>query len=51
MLRRHAVPWHARRLGASTEYHFLPKPPCNSSEQDVDRHTEVFEEAVEALFA
>ena len=83
------VPWHVTRLGARAEYHFMPEPPRNGSEQwahgdselerllhlwamnrgvlmtpfhnmalmspattaaDVDRHTDVFGEAVEALF-
>lgn len=89
VLRDHGVPWHVTRLGARAEYHFMPDPPRNGSEQaahgdaelerflhlwamnrgvlmtpfhnmalmspatteaDVDRHTEVFEEAVVALF-
>jgi glutamate-1-semialdehyde 2,1-aminomutase len=84
-----SVPWHVTRLGARAEYHFMPSPPRNGSEQaahtdaelerflhlwamnrgvlmtpfhnmalmspattaaDVDRHTEVFAGAVEALF-
>ena len=83
------LPWHVTRLGARAEYHFMPSPPRNGSEQwahgdpdlerflhlwamnrgvlmtpfhnmalmspattaaDVDRHTAVFGEAVEALF-
>jgi glutamate-1-semialdehyde 2,1-aminomutase len=83
------VPWHVTRLGARAEYHFMPDPPRNGSEQwahgdpelerflhlwamnrgvlmtpfhnmalmspettpaAVDRHTEVFAEAVAALF-
>lgn len=89
VLRAHDVPWHVTRLGARAEYHFIPSPPRNGSEQwahgdaelerflhlwamnrgvlmtpfhnmalmspatteaDVDRHTEVFRAAVEALF-
>ncbi len=89
VLRAHDVPWHVTRLGARAEYHFMPSPPRNGSEQwahgdaelerflhlwamnrgvlmtpfhnmalmspatteaDVDRHTEVFRAAVEALF-
>ena len=89
MLRASDVPWHVTRLGARAEYHFMPSPPRNGSEQwahgdpdlerflhlwamnrgvlmtpfhnmalmspattaaDVDRHTAVFGEAVEALF-
>ncbi len=89
VIRKHEVPWHVTRLGARAEYHFMPDPPRNGSEQwahgdselerflhlwamnrgvlmtpfhnmalmspattaaDVDRHTEVFGEAVEALF-
>ncbi len=89
VIREHDVPWHVARLGARAEYHFMPTPPRNGSEQwahsdgdleqflhlwamnrgvlmtpfhnmalmspsttaaDVDRHTEVFGEAVEALF-
>ena len=89
VIREHGVPWHVARLGARAEYHFMPTPPRNGSEQcanmdaeleqflhlwamnrgvlmtpfhnmalmspattaaDVDRHTEVFGEAVEALF-
>ena len=89
VIRRFDVPWHVARLGARAEYHFMPTPPRNGSEQwanadpdlerflhlwamnrgvlmtpfhnmalmspattaaDVDRHTEVFGEAVEALF-
>jgi glutamate-1-semialdehyde 2,1-aminomutase len=84
-----AVPWHVTRLGARAEYHFMPDPPRNGSEQaahadselerflhlwamnrgvlmtpfhnmalmspattaaDVDRHTAVFADAVDALF-
>jgi len=83
------VPWHVTRLGVRAEYHFMPDPPRNGSEQaahgdpelerflhlwamnrgvlmtpfhnmalmspattatNVDRHTQVFGEAVEALF-
>ena len=83
------VPWHVTRLGARAEYHFMPVPPRNGSEQadhgdaelerflhlwamnrgvlmtpfhnmalmspdtttdDVDRHTRVFGEALDALF-
>ena len=89
VLRAHDVPWHVTSLGARAEYHFMPSPPRNGSEQwahgdaelerflhlwamnrgvlmtpfhnmalmspatteaDVDRHTEVFRAAVEALF-
>ncbi len=89
VLRANDVPWHVTRLGARAEYHFMPSPPQNGSEQwahgdaelerflhlwamnrgvlmtpfhnmalmspatteaDVDRHTEVFRAAVEALF-
>jgi glutamate-1-semialdehyde 2,1-aminomutase len=89
VLRANDVPWHVTRLGARAEYHFMPDPPRNGSEQwangdveleqllhlwainrgvlmtpfhnmalmspatteaDVDRHTEVFAQAVEALF-
>ena len=89
VLRANDVPWHVTRLGARAEYHFMPSPPRNGSEQwahgdadlerflhlwamnrgvlmtpfhnmalmspatteaDVDRHTEVFAGAVEALF-
>ena len=89
VLRANDVPWHVTRLGARAEYHFMPSPPRNGSEQwahgdaelerflhlwamnrgvlmtpfhnmalmspatteaDVDRHTEVFRAAVEALF-
>ena len=89
VLRAHDVPWHVTRLGARAEYHFMPSPPRNGSEQwahgdaelerflhlwamnrgvlmtpfhnmalmspatteaDVDRHTEVFRAAAEALF-
>ena len=89
VIREQGVPWHVARLGARAEYHFMPTPPRNGSEQfanmdgeleqllhlwamnrgvlmtpfhnmalmspattasDVDRHTEVFGEAVEALF-
>ena len=89
VLRARDVPWHVTRLGARAEYHFMPHPPRNGSEQwangdpdlerflhlfamnrgvlmtpfhnmalmspatteaDVDRHTAVFAEAVEALF-
>ncbi len=83
------VAWHVTRLGARAEYHFMPEPPHNGSEQaahgdfelerflhlyamnrgvlltpfhnmalmspatteaDVDRHTAVFEGALDALF-
>jgi glutamate-1-semialdehyde aminotransferase len=27
------VPWHVTRLGARAEYHFMPEPPRNGSEQ------------------
>jgi glutamate-1-semialdehyde 2,1-aminomutase len=89
VIQAHGVPWHVTRLGARAEYHFMPDPPRNGSEQfahgdfelerflhlyamnrrilmtpfhnmalmspfttaaDVDRHTEVFESAVDELF-
>ena len=88
MIARGGVPWNVARLGARAEYHFMPTPPRNGSEQwahtdgeleqflhlwamnrgvlmtpfhnmalmspattaaDVDRHTQVFGEAVDAL--
>lgn len=33
VLRDHGVPWHVTRLGARAEYHFMPDPPRNGSEQ------------------
>lgn len=33
VLRAHGIPWHVTRLGARAEYHFLPEPPRNGSEQ------------------
>jgi glutamate-1-semialdehyde 2,1-aminomutase len=33
VLRDRIVPWHVTRLGARAEYHFLPEPPRNGSEQ------------------
>jgi glutamate-1-semialdehyde 2,1-aminomutase len=33
VLRDRSVPWHVTRLGARAEYHFLPEPPRNGSEQ------------------
>lgn len=33
VLRSRGVPWHVTRLGARAEYHFMPDPPRNGSEQ------------------
>ena len=33
VIREHDVPWHVARLGARAEYHFMPTPPRNGSEQ------------------
>ncbi len=33
VIREHGVPWHVARLGARAEYHFMPRPPRNGSEQ------------------
>ena len=33
VLRANGVPWHVTRLGARAEYHFMPDPPRNGSEQ------------------
>ena len=33
VIRARGVPWHVARLGARAEYHFMPTPPRNGSEQ------------------
>jgi glutamate-1-semialdehyde 2,1-aminomutase len=33
VIRSRSVPWHVARLGARAEYHFMPTPPRNGSEQ------------------
>ncbi|MHB8892800.1 MAG: aspartate aminotransferase family protein [Candidatus Limnocylindrales bacterium] len=40
-LRTNDVPWHVTRLGARTEYHFMPSPPRNGSEQWAHGDTEL----------
>ena len=33
VIRNRGIPWHVTRLGARAEYHFMPDPPRNGSEQ------------------
>jgi glutamate-1-semialdehyde 2,1-aminomutase len=33
VIRSRGIPWHVTRLGARAEYHFMPDPPRNGSEQ------------------
>ncbi len=33
VIRDHEIPWSVARLGARAEYHFMPNPPRNGSEQ------------------
>jgi len=33
VIRSRGIPWHVTRLGARAEYHFMPDPPRNGSDQ------------------